>query len=167
MIPQTLSNMNLFVDGTSYAGICSELNLPKVKRKTEEMRNGGMDAPVKIGLGMEMMETSFSVTGMTPDILSQFGLADDTAFNGTFRGAYKDIKGEVVGVVATIRGMIEEIDFGSWKPGDKAETKFTLAPTYYKLEISGQVIYEIDPVGMVRMINGTDELAAERAAIGL
>lgn len=167
MIPQTLTNMNLFIDGTSYAGVASEVSLPKLKRKSEEMRNGGMDAPVKIGLGMEIMEASFSVTGMTPDILAQFGLADDTAFNGVFRGAYKNLKGEVVPVIATMRGMIDEIDFGSWKPGDKAETKFTLAPSYYKLEIAGQVVYEIDPVGMVRIINGTDELAAERAAIGL
>ncbi len=167
MIPQTLTNMNLFVDGTSYAGMCSELSLPKVKRKTEELRNGGMDAPVKIGTGMEMMEASFSIVGMSQELLSQFGLADDTAFNGVFRGAYKNLKGEVVSVIATLRGMVEEIDFGSWKAGDKAETKFTLAPSYYKLEVGGQVVYEIDPVGMVRIINGNDELAAERAAIGL
>ena len=59
------------------------------------------------------------------------------------------------------------MQFGSWKAGDKAEAKFTLAPSYYKLEVGGQVVYEIDPVGMVRIINGNDELAAERAAIGL
>lgn len=167
MIPQTLTNMNLFVDGVSYAGVVSELSLPKIKRKTEELRNGGMDAPIKIGTGMEMMEASFSVSGMTPEILKQFGLADDTAFNGVFRGAYKDQKGDVVSVVATLRGLIEEIDFGSWKAGDKAESKFTLAPSFYKLEVGGQTIYEIDPIGMVRIVNGTDELAAERAAIGL
>lgn len=167
MIPQTLVNMNLFVDGKGYAGLVSEVNLPKLKRKTEEQRLGGMDGPVKMGMGMEMMDGSFTLSGIAPDVLAFFGLADDTAFNGNFRGAYKNQKGEVVAVIATFRGMIEEVDPGSWKPGEKAETKFSIAPSYYKLESDGKVIYELDPANCIRIINGKDEAAAERQAIGM
>ncbi|MCW5319620.1 phage major tail tube protein [Verminephrobacter aporrectodeae subsp. tuberculatae] len=167
MIPQTLVNMNLFVDGKSYAGIATEVNLPKLKRKTEEHRAGGMDGPVKIGMGMEMMDGSFALTGVSRDVMAFFGLADDTAFNGNFRGAYKNHKGEVVAVIATFKGMIEEIDSGAWKAGDKAETKFTIAPSYFKLEIDGQALYELDPANCIRVIDGKDEAAAEREAIGM
>lgn len=167
MIPQTLVNMNLFIDGKGYAGIATEVNLPKLKRKTEEHRAGGMDGPVKIGMGMEMLDGSFSLSGVSKEVMSFFGLADDTAFNGSFRGAYKNQKGEVVAVIATFRGMVEEVDSGSWKAGDKAETKFTIAPSYYKLEIDGQAVYELDPANCIRIINGKDEAAAERQAIGM
>lgn len=39
--------------------------------------------------------------------------------------------------------------------------------TYYKLEIDGRVMFEIDPVNCVRVIDGVDQLAAERAALGI
>lgn len=42
-----------------------------------------------------------------------------------------------------------------------------MALTYYKLEIDGRVIYEIDALGMKRVINGVDQLAAQRTALGL
>lgn len=167
MIPQTLTNMNLFVDGKGYAGVATEVNLPKLKRKTEDHRAGGMDGPVKIGMGMEMLEASFSLSGISPDVLVFFGLADDTAFSGSFRGAFKNLKGAVVAAVATWRGMLEEMDPGSWKSGDKSESKFNCPLTYYKLEVDGQVIYELDPTNCIRIINGNDEAAAERAAIGM
>lgn len=166
MIPQALVNMNLFVDGKGFAGKVTSITLPKVKRKTDEQRNGGMIGPVKIGVGMEAMEASFSLIGMSTEALIFFGLADDTSFNGNFRGAFKDQKGEVVAVTATFRGLLEEVDMGDWKPGDKAETKYNIAPSYYKLEIAGKVIYELDFLNNICMINGKDETAAERAAIG-
>jgi P2 family phage contractile tail tube protein len=167
MIPQTITNMNAFVDGRLLSGVTTEINLPKLKRKTEEHRGGGMDGPVKIGMGMEMLDGSFKMSGIHPEVLAFFGLADDTAFNGNFRGSFKDQNGKVVGVIATFRGMIEEVDPGSWKPGDKSEATFNIAPSYYKLEVDGIVIYELDPVNCIRIINGIDEAAAERAAIGM
>lgn len=39
--------------------------------------------------------------------------------------------------------------------------------TYYKLEIDGRLLYEIDPLGMKRVVNGVDQLAAQRTALGL
>lgn len=42
-----------------------------------------------------------------------------------------------------------------------------MAVTYYKLEIDGRVMYEIDMVNAVRVIDGVDQLAAERSALGL
>lgn len=166
MIPQTLVNMNLFVDGKGFAGQVISVTLPKVKRKTDENYAGGMGGPVEIGVGMEMMEASFSLTGMPTDALIFFGLADDTAFNGNFRGAFKDQKGAVVPVIATFRGMLKEVDPGDWKAGEKSETKYNISPNYYKLEVDGQTIYELDYLNNIRMINGKDEAADERAAIG-
>lgn len=39
--------------------------------------------------------------------------------------------------------------------------------TFYKLEVDGRPVYEIDALGMKRVINGVDQLAAQRAALGL
>ena len=167
MIPETLANLNLFVDGVSFQGDVPSLTLPKLTIKTEEHRPGGMDMPVELDMGMEKQEANFTTTGVRRESLKFFGLADGTAFNGVFRGAYKGLKGAIKPVVVTLRGTLKEIDMGDWKPGDKAEVKHGVGLTYYKLEVDGRVVYEIDALGMRRVIDGVDQLAAQRQALGL
>ncbi|MFB4247678.1 phage major tail tube protein [Pseudomonas idahonensis] len=167
MIPETLANMNLFVDGISFQGDVSSLTLPKLTLKTEEHRVGGMDVPVELDMGMEKQEAGFTTTGVRRESLKMFGLADGSGFNGVFRGAFKGLKGKVTPVIVTLRGLLKEVDMGDWKSGDKAEIKHNVALTYYKLEVDGRLIYEIDALGMKRVINGVDQLAAQRSALGL
>ena len=104
---------------------------------------------------------------MRRESLKMFGLADGSGFNGVFRGAFKGLKGKVTPVIVTLRGLLKEVDMGDWKSGDKAEVKHNVALTYYKLEVDGRLIYEIDALGMKRVINGVDQLAAQRSALGL
>ena len=167
MIPETLANLNLFVDGQSFQGDVTSLTLPKLTLKTEEHRAGGMDIPIELDMGMEKMEANFTTTGVRKESLKFFGLADGNAFNGTFRGSFKGQKGETKSVIVTQRGTLKEVDMGDWKPGDKAEVKHAIAVTYYKLEVGGQLIHEIDPAGMKRVINGVDQLASQRRDLGL
>ncbi|WP_070415023.1 phage major tail tube protein [Pseudomonas lundensis] len=167
MIPETLANMNLFVDGKSFQGDVPSLTLPKLTLKMEEHRAGGMDLAVEMDQGMEKQEAGFVTTGVRRESLKFFGLADGTSFNGTFRGAFKGLKGKITPVVVTLRGSLKEVDMGDWKAGDKAEVKHNVAVTYYKLEVDGQVIYEIDALGMKRVINGVDQLVDQRRALGL
>jgi len=159
--------MNLFVDGISFQGDVPSLTLPKLTLKTEEHRVGGMDVPVELDMGMEKQEAGFTTTGVRRESLKMFGLADGSGFNGVFRGAFKGLKGKVTPVIVTLRGLLKEVDMGDWKSGDKAEVKHNVALTYYKLEVDGRLIYEIDALGMKRVINGVDQLAAQRSALGL
>ncbi|MGY3286282.1 P2 family phage contractile tail tube protein [Pseudomonas fulva] len=167
LIPETLANTNLFVDGVSFQGDVPSLTLPKLTLKTEEHRAGGMDIGIELDMGMEKMEANFTTTGVRKESLKFFGLADGNAFNGTFRGSFKGQRGATKAVVVTLRGLLKELDMGDWKAGDKAEVKHGIAVTYYKLEVGGELIYEIDPIGMKRVINGTDQLASQRSDLGL
>jgi len=84
-----------------------------------------------------------------------------------FRASFKGLKGQVKAVVVTLRGGLKEVDMGDWKPADKAEIKHAMKLVYYKLEIDGRVMYEIDFLNMIQVIDGVDQLAAERSALGL
>lgn len=166
MIPDKLKNMNMFVDGVGYAGKVPELTPPKLTLKTEEYRGGGMDAPVDIDMGMEKLEFDFSLPSLERAIFARFGITDPNGTQVTFRGAYEGPTG-VKSCVIKLTGMIKEIDPGGWKPGDEAMYKFAGTATYYLLEIDGAKVIEIDVVNMKRIINGVDQLAAQRAAIGI
>lgn len=167
MIPQVLRNMALFADGVSFAGDVPTLTLPKLSQKNEDYQGGGMAAPIEIAMGLEKLEAAFTTNGVRRESLKLFGLADQTAANLVFRGAYTDLKGRVTPVIVTLRGGIKEVDMGDWKPATVAEIKHAVKITYYKLEIDGRVMYEIDPLAMIQVIDGVDQLAAERSAIGL
>lgn len=167
MTPEVLFNTNLIVDGVSMSGDVPQLTLPKVTVKTDAYRAGGMDAEIDMDMGMEKFECSFTTNGVRREALKFVGLADQTAFNASFRGAFKSQTGGWKGVVATVRGMAKEVDKGDWKAGDKGEFKFGVSLSYYKLEIDSKLIYEFDPVNGVRVIDGVDQLAKMRTILGI
>lgn len=167
MIPEILSQCALFVDGVSFSGDVPSMTLPKLTVKSEEYRGGGMSGPVDMPTGLEKMEAAWVTNGVRKESLKFFGLADQTACNVVFRGSFKDQKGTTKAVMVTLRGALKEIDMGEWKPGDKSEIKHAMSVTYYKLEIDGRVMYEIDFANMIQVINGVDQLAADRSALGL
>ncbi|CAG2144374.1 hypothetical protein LMG31506_02992 [Cupriavidus yeoncheonensis] len=162
-----LKNLNAFVDGRGYAGQVEEVNPPKLTLKTEEFRAGGMDVPIDLTMGMEKMVADFSLAAYDRDVLALFGVVEGAFVPLTIRGALESFDGTVKPIVLTMRGKITELDPGTWKPGEKASLKATMSLVYFKQEHAGVVIHEIDVENMVRVINGIDTLAAQRAALGL
>jgi hypothetical protein len=162
-----LKNFSLFCDGRGYAGQCEELTPPKLTFKTEEFRNGGMDAPIAVEMGMEKLECSFTLTKYDADILKLFGLAPGNNKALTFRGSIIDDDGAESPVTINLTGMITEIDQGSWKAGDKATLKGTVACNYYKHTVGAEVVHEIDILNMKRIVAGVDHLAVTRRNLGM
>ena len=87
MLPRTLRNFQLSVDGVGYAGRVTELTLPTLTIATEEYRAGGLDAPVEIDMGMEALTASFTLAEYDLDVLKRFGLYNQNDVEVTARGA--------------------------------------------------------------------------------
>lgn len=160
-------NLNLFVDGQGFAGQIEDFNAPKLAVKTEEFRAGGMNAPVKLSMGQEAMDTDFSLISYDPDILALFGVTEGRTVPFVAREALESFDGTVTAVTHTMRGKITEIDPGTSKAGDKASLKITMNLVYYKLQHGDSIVQEIDIENMLHSINGTDLLAGMRGALGI
>ncbi|MCD6527000.1 MAG: phage major tail tube protein [Desulfuromonas sp.] len=168
MLPEILKNFSLFVEGRGYAGRVDEVTLPKLTRKMEEYRAGGMNAPVELDMGMEKLECSFTLSECNVDVLRQFGVSDAAIVPVKLKGAVEsDADGAVVAVEVVLRGRWRELDMGSWKAGDKAVLKVAMAATYYKYSAGGEELIEIDTINMVEKVGGVDRLASRRAALGI
>lgn len=167
-MPSTLKNFNLFNEGQSYMGVIAEVALPKLGRKLEAWRGGGMDSEAKIDIGGQPLEIEMSCGGIIKQVFKQFGITKMDGVMLRFAGAYqRDDTGEVDAVEVVVRGRHEEIDMGKAKPGDKTDFKVKSALTYYKLTINGTVEIEIDNLNFVFIVDGVDRLAEQRKAIGL
>ena len=167
-MPQVLKHFNAFIEGTSYVGEITEITPPKLTRKMEEFRSGGMRMPVKVDHGMEAMEAELTAGGWMRDVLKQFGNAKVDGLLWRFAGAVqRDDAGDYMGVEIFMRGRWEEIDPGSAKAGDATEFKAKMALNYYRLVIDGEEIIEIDAINMIEKVGGTDMLAVVRQLLGL
>lgn len=160
-------NLNLFVDGRGYAGQIEEFNPPKLALMTEDFRGGGMDAPVEITMGMEKLECTFALIAYDVEVLKLFGVAEGNLVPFVAREALESFDGTVTPVIHTMRGKIREIDPGTSKAGDKPTLTVAMALTYYKLQHGATTVLEVDVENMVRVVNGVDALASQRAALGL
>lgn len=162
-----LKNFALFVDGRGFAGNVEELQLPELQLTTEDFRGGGMDMPISVDMGMEALAASFTTTKHDADTLALFGVGPGNTVPLTARGALESMDGTATAVTVTMRGEIKSVSPDAWKPGSKATHQYTVSLSYYKYEQGGTVIHEIDAMNMVRIVNGTDRLAAQRSALGM
>lgn len=160
-------NINLFVDGRGQAGQLIEFNPPKLTLVTEDFRAGGMDVPVELTMGMERLEASFSLIAYDRDTLALFGVTEGQFVQFIAREALESFNGTVTPVVHTMRGKIRAIDPGTSKPGEQPALNVELALVYYKMQHGDTTVWEIDAENMVRVMNGVDAMASQRAALGL
>ena len=167
-LPSKLKNFVLFNDGTSHAGEVSEVNLPKLTRKMEDYRSGGMNAPVKLDYGMEAMEMEWTAAGYMKELFTQWGTLRHDGVLLRFAGALQADDSEGVdSLEVVVRGRHSEIDPGAAKAGEGTAIKIKSAISYYKLTMNGETLIEIDAVNMVEMVGGVDRLAEVRQALGL
>lgn len=169
-LPRKLKNQNLFNEGESYLGEIKTVVLPKLTRKMEDYRGGGMNGPLKIDLGAGddglVLESTFG--GLDLITLRQYGMEKIDGVYMRYAGAFqRDDTGEVDAVEVVVRGRHEEIDAGDYEPGEDTEHKVVTNCAYYKLTINGTVEIEIDVLGFKEIVSGIDRLAAQRKAIGI
>ncbi len=166
-IPKVLKNFNLFVAGQGYAGLVEELTLPKLSVKMDEYRNGGMDVPIDLEMGMDKLECDFSLSHYDTDVIAMFGLRDGAQVSLDFRGGLDNEGDTVTPVQVIVSGAWKELDLGAWKAGEKAPLKVSVSARYYQLIIDGAELVTVDVLNMVRKINGTDQLSDMRTALGM
>lgn len=169
-LPRKLKYLNLFIDGNNWQGIVETFTLPKLARKLENYRGGGMNGSVGVDLGMDdgALDVEWTIGGMESLVFRQMGMAKIDGVALRYAGSIqRDDTAEIQAVEVIIRGRHKELDSGEHKQGDNSTTKISTAVTYFKLTIAGEEICEIDLVNMIEVIDGEDRLEEHRQAIGL
>lgn len=167
MAKQVLKYLNLIVDGKGYAGQIEEFSPPELTLTTEEFRGGGMDAAIDIETGMEKPTVSFILKGHSTDVLALWGVKKGGNVQLSAKGSLEDLDGTTSAVVHAMQGLITSLAPGTWGPNKVPALTVNMSLRYYRQDVAGQTIHEIDVLNMIRMINGEDQLAEHRANIGL
>ncbi|WP_336654321.1 phage major tail tube protein [Leclercia adecarboxylata] len=169
-LPRKVKYLNMFNAGDNYMGIVESLTFPKLTEKFEKYRGGGMPGAVDISLGLDdgALDTEFTLGGTEAQLFKQMGTPYVDGIMLRFaESIQRDDTGEVQAVELVVRGRHKEIDSGEHKQGDSSTTKVSSTNSYAKLTINGEVLYEVDLVNMVWIVDGKDLLEEHRRAIGL
>lgn len=170
MLPRMLKNMNLTVDGISYIGEIESVTPPKLSRKTEAFRSGGMAGAAHLDMGLDddALKAEWSIGGYSQEVMKQIGIAKIDGVALRFTGALqRDDTGEVSSIEIIMRGRHQEVDRGEFKAGDKSSTKVSTHCIYYRETVDGVVVQEVDVLNMVHVVNGVDVLKEHRNALGI
>jgi P2 family phage contractile tail tube protein len=165
--PSKLKQLMMFNDGEAFIGETVSITPPKLARKFEEYRAGGMSRAVKVDMGGEPLEMEAVYGGPMRQVLRQYGQLNLSGVQQRFVGSHQNDDTGLVDVVEIVtRGRHEEIDMGEWKAGEDTEFKVKSQLSYFKLTWNGVVEVEIDVLGMVEIVGGVDLMAEHRAALG-
>lgn len=169
MSKQILTNFALFIDGKAYIGEAKEIEMPNITPKTIDYLAGGMTSPIKVRTGiLELLDASITMASYNTEILTHFNfVCGAEAVPVVARGAVCVENVGTQAMTVTMRASITSAELGTWKPGEENTMKYGLNLNYLKIEQNGAIVTEIDVANMVLNINGTDQLADVRAALGI
>ena len=167
--PRKLKQMMIFVDGVGYAADTESVTLPKLERKLEKWRGGGLGRPANIDLGGgDDLTVEHSYGGPVRALIRQFGAPGMSDVQIRFAGSYQDDStGQIHSCIITLRGRHQEIDRGEQKVGEAGSFKVKSECVYYKEEWDGVTDVEIDVLGQIEIVGGVDLMAGHRDALGL
>jgi hypothetical protein len=166
--PRILKNMNCIVNGRGMAGVAKTLKLPEIALKTEGYRGGGMDAETEVDMGMDAMKATYTFADPDPENFKLVGVTSGNSARVTARGSFvRDSDGARVAVTVEMGGRFNKLSMGDWEAGKSSDQEFEHCLNYYRLNVGGEDVIEIDVLNMKRIIGGVDQLAGIRADIGL
>lgn len=166
-IPDKINNFNVYADTADAAnkilGVTDEVTLPNFEYMSETLNLAGfageIDSPTAGQLSSATMEIPFSN-------MSKEGMAIAAADNKKIilRSAQEFIDSttrmkEYKNRTITVIGMTKAFNMGSLKKGGYGNPSVTKEITYYKDEIDGEVVTEVDKVNGVCRINGQDAVS--------
>jgi P2 family phage contractile tail tube protein len=169
MLPRKIKAFQMFVDGTGYVGEGEEATIPKLTRKMEEYRSGGMQGPIGVDLGQEKAEMELTFGEYAEAIIKTWGICDHKGvkFRIMVAAERDDEECEVTPIEIVVHGRISEIDSGTWKGGDMSTMKIKVEVGFFEFLSNGESLIKFDLENLILVVGGKDLMAKRRAAIGM
>lgn len=157
-VPIAIVDADVYINGINNFEGVGEVELPNVEYATVTTEQFGMAAEIEVPLmgHYKKMSCKVKLDSMNDSLLS---FNNGTALQIECLGALQELNRtthspEIVRAEATIKGLFTKFDGPKVQSGKKFEGSFDVSVTYYKLEIKGKTIVEIDAVNGTSNVNG-------------
>lgn len=164
-----LTNANLYVDGNNYLGKVQEIEAPTLKAKMAEHKALGMIGSVEFFAGFEKMEAKITWNSFYADAMKMAGNVFQTRqfqLRASLEQYDSSGRGAEVPLVIFMTGQPKDFPLGNYKQHDNVEAVSMIAVTYFRLEINGEVVSELDVLANIYKVDGVDLLETYRENTG-
>jgi P2 family phage contractile tail tube protein len=159
----------LYVQNNIRVAALRSFTPPALVNTVGTIRATWQDAPVSVDTGMEAMQCDIKV-GADKDVLGLFGFVQGRKVRAQIRRTFKDTTtNKLIDIIDEVEGLISNLtpDEHSSDGQESVGYSLTMNVNYYKMTMGSTVYYEIDPLNMIRVVNGVDTLADERRMLGM
>lgn len=165
-----ISNAALYSAGKSFLGQAKTIEVPSLKRLTEAYEGLGMLGKVEFPSGaFEVLEASITMNSVSKDFLGEIlkvSKAVDLLAMAPQEVWVSGVRSAVEGVEVAMRGFAKEASVGSFEQNKPTEGKYTISLNYLRISVAGTDLVLYDAQNNILVINGEDQNAALRAAMG-
>ncbi|MCD8173802.1 MAG: phage major tail tube protein [Alistipes sp.] len=163
-------NANAYVNNVNTHGLAVEFTLPDITPLMADHDVLGMFGSIELANGLDKMEAAAKWSYPSNDLLVAFADVHTSVeiMLRSNKAVYEDgTKTDDVPIVANIRGTSKGLPGGTFKAKENTELDTTFAVNYFKLEVDGQELYEVDIMNNIYKVDGVDKLAALRENLGI
>ncbi|TBM39802.1 phage major tail tube protein [Vibrio cholerae] len=166
-IPSVLVDFNVFLNGTSFAGVANKVTLPKIVTKTIDFDGAGIGGTMKRDIGkLEAMESEMTVSDYSDRLFELIGSRQSKDEIVTLKGAL-DVGGVIKHLVVRQSGFWREVEFNEFAAGGvEATTKYVLDVEFFELVVDGKELLYIDKLNNIFRVKGKDRNKEIRQALG-
>ena len=169
-IPVKLANARVYFKNKVLLGI-ADAELPKIEFDTESLKGLGIGGEIEVvnpaylkpmNAKLKFNTTTKEFSNLSAPEAHEIEIYGATEFKDD---TTKEIKyGQVR---AYLKATAKSANPGKLEAGKPMDAEIELTVYVYKLEIDGQMVYEIDPENFVLNVNGKDYLSDVRTALGM
>lgn len=157
-----LTNVNVYLNGTSTLGRVEEFDVPDVVFKMAEHKALGLFGSFEIPTGIDKLEARCKWNAYYPDVMAQSGnpmAPNQFILRGDMPSYGPTGKTGSVGFKCIVTGYAKNLPGFKFKQGDNVEVESKFSVTYLKVVVDGQDSYEVDVMANILKINGQNILA--------
>ena len=166
-----LTNANMYNNGNSLLGTIEEITLPAIKAKNVEHKALGMIGAIELPAGLEKMSGKVKWNSVYPDLITEFGNPYQTnqiQVRGNLQNYDASGLADEVPVVAFISmRFTDSLPPITLKQNDNPELESEYTTTYYRLEVDGTPLIEVDFLANTFFVDGTDIMSQYRSNLGI
>jgi P2 family phage contractile tail tube protein len=161
---------NVYINSSSKHGQASEVTCPDIQAVTTDYKSLGMVGSAEFFNGFDKMEATIKWT--YPDNEAKLACANFLKpVDIMVRSSKAEYDGggitEEVPVVIYLKGYPTKHAGGGYKPKEDTEVESTFSVLYYKEEVNGEEIIEVDVLNNIYKVDGEDLLADRRQNLGI
>jgi len=161
----TLYEANGYINGRALFGQSEEFTIPGIKPKMNDHKGMGIAGTIETPSGFEKMEVKFKANSLYPDVTTEFANIykehQVLIFGNLQNWQGNNLTGEQAAKV-TMKGKSKGTPDITVKHQDNPELQYALTITMVKVEVAGKVLYHLDLLANIFIVDGVDMWASRR-----